>query len=186
MQLETLFSDKTLKYTGRELRPHWIFEEFGLRGDAAVSWVGPCHVGLEDLVDIEDADAGAYISSDQMVHVIIEHFLFRDLLLGVHRQHILAAIAQQVIYEQSGIMPHRAGNDLFVDERKLSVSIATSSPVSTLIHFGVNVISTGAPIPVSCLTDLEIQPREFATALLEGYRDDISKMYAAVSKVRPR
>ena len=149
--MEVKFITRELTYTGAELRPHWIFEEFGIRGDASVAWIGPCRVGIEELVDLEDADSGSTIAADEMLHFIVEHFLFRDLLLTIHRQHLLVACAQNAITDLSGAPPIRNGNDLFIGQGKLSVSVATASPVSGLIHFGINVTNAGTPVITSSL-----------------------------------
>lgn len=54
-----------------------------------------------------------------------------------------------------GVNVKRKGDDLFITI-KLSVSIATKSTVSTLVHTGINLVSTGAPISVSSVKDMEI------------------------------
>ena len=55
-----------------------------------------------------------------------------------------------------GVNVKRKGDDLFYNNKKLSVSIATKSTVSTLVHTGINLVSTGAPISVSSVKDMEI------------------------------
>ena len=184
--MEIKFSNSLFPYSGLELRPHWIFEEFGLSGDAAISWIGPCEVGLNSLVDIEDAETGGIIAADEMLHFLIEHFLFPDLQLNVYRQRLLIVNASELITEMSGIIPKRSGNDLFVDGGKLSVSIATVSPVSALIHFAINVTNVGTPVETSCMEDLEIDPKEFAISLLKKYRDEVLSIYHDLGKVKPR
>ncbi len=184
--MNILVSDKQIPYSGRELRPHWLFEEFGLRGDAAAAWVAPCLVSIEDLVDIEDADAGSGIASDSMLHIIIEHFFEPKLLLTIHRQYLLASNAAHLFFEHSGEMPERTGNDLYIGDSKLSVSIATISPVSGLIHFGINVTTEGTPVLTSALEDFDIEPLPFASELLTRYAADIEAMNKALCKVRPR
>ncbi|MBQ8476576.1 DUF366 family protein, partial [bacterium] len=42
--MQTLFIEKEIKYTGSELRPHWIYENFKLLGDAIVSFIGETEV----------------------------------------------------------------------------------------------------------------------------------------------
>ncbi len=186
MPVEIRITERSIPYSGRELRPHWIFEEFGIRGDAAVAWMGPCAVEIEDLVDVEDADAGGYIAADEMLHFIAEHFLHPSLLLTAHRQRLLVALAAELFCELSGAFPSRRGDDLFVNGGKLSVSIATVSPVSGLIHFGVNVTGEGTPIETACLADFGISPLPFARELLRRYAEEISSLYSAIAKVSPR
>ena len=52
--METLFTDKEIKYTGEQLSPHWIYKNFNIMGDAIVSFIGECEVNLNHMVDIED------------------------------------------------------------------------------------------------------------------------------------
>ena len=85
----------------------------------------------------------------------------------------------------SGEMIDRIGDDLFFDGKKLSVSIATATPVSTLIHVGVNVTSSGAPIPISSLDELTVDEAPFAEQALAAFEKEIHGMDSAVCKVRP-
>ncbi|RLF91350.1 DUF366 domain-containing protein, partial [Thermococci archaeon] len=57
----------------------------------------------------------------------------------------------------------RKGDDIYVGDRKLSISIATISPVSIKIHIGINVTSRGVPQDVKAigLQELGIDPEEF-------------------------
>ena len=75
---------------------------------------------------------------------------------------------------------------LFYDNRKLSVSIATKSITSVLIHTGVNILSEGAPIPVSGLeSDLGIKDvKEFAQEVMAAYSEEIDDIVLASTKVR--
>jgi uncharacterized protein len=54
------------------------------------------------------------------------------------RQRMLACIACEVL-RNMGFAVIRKGDDIFYREQKLSVSIASASPVSSKIHFGMNV-----------------------------------------------
>ena len=184
--MEVKLLKQSIHYSGKELRPHWILESFNIRGDAAVSFRGSCSVLTEDLVDIEDCLDEATISADDMLHFICEHFTHTSLALTIMRQRALASIATELVTELSGVVPKRIGNDIFVDESKLSVSIATVSPVSGLIHFGVNVSNEGTPVPTACLDDMDIEPTEFAETVLDRYRHEIESLPRDLSKVRPR
>ena len=52
--MKNLFIDKEIKYTGRELSPHWIYKNFNICGDCIVAFVGEVDVRLDEMVDIED------------------------------------------------------------------------------------------------------------------------------------
>lgn len=185
--MKVLYSEKTLDYDGNQLKPHWIFKHFGIQGDAVVAFVGGCNVTVERMVDLADVRDNKPIFSRSMLHIVGE-FFDGDLTRTILMQRLLVSLAQQELLfrlEQPG-KPSivRGGNDLFDDGSKLSVSIATVSPVSTLLHFGINISSEGTPVKTKGLADYKIEPASFARALLESFRDEIETVRLARAKVR--
>lgn len=180
--MKTLWIDREIAYDGRQLRSHWIFETTGVLGDAAAAFLGAADVPLAHMVDLADVRKNAPIFSRRMLHLIAEHF-DGDLQLAIARQRLIAAIAGEELARTKAEV-FRRGDDLFVGEKKLSVSIATISPLSTLIHFGINVVSQGAPVPAIGLEDLHIEPKGFGGRLLERYAEEIASMREARCKVR--
>ena len=69
-------------------------------------------------------------------------------------------------------------------DRKLTVSIATISPVSTLIHFGINIFPDGAPVPAIGLAELVIDSREFAEDLMRRVAQDLVSISRSIVKVK--
>lgn len=182
--MHILLSDQAIPYLGTNLRSGWIRDTFGLEGEALVAWAGPCHVATEHLVDLEDVAAGAQIHAALMLHFLAEH-PGDDLPVTVCRQRLLVAEALEILRALAPLAPFiRAGDDLYAGERKLSVSIATRSPHSGLIHFGVNVDPVGAPVPAVGLAELGVDPRGFASRLLETYAEEMSGIERACRKVR--
>ncbi len=172
-------------YTGAQLRSGWIAEAAGLAGDAAVAFIGPCEVAPEHMVDREDLEAGARIASPAMVHVIVEH-AGADLDLIVARQRLLIAIALELLNRHLGEpLLRREGDDLYLRDRKLSVSVATTSATSGLIHAGFNLRGEGAPVPAIGLEELGKDARIFAAELLSAYAEEIADAHRAAEKVRP-
>ena len=87
--------------------------------------------------------------------------------------------------EQRGIKLTRNGDDLFFDNRKLSVSIATKSITSCLIHTGLNIIKEGAPISASDLSEIGIKDiKTFANKIMSNYKNEIESIKNATYKVR--
>ena len=170
-------------YTGRELHSHWIAETAGLDGDAIIGFVGPCNVPVEHLVDLEDARRGVGISAAQMLHFVAEHF-DTDLATAVLRQRLLVCLTAEILSAASVSQLHRDGDDLFVGERKLSVSIATTSPVSALIHLGLNIDPAGAPVPAVGLTELGVPAPALAQQVMAAYAGELRSCQAACAKVR--
>ncbi len=182
--MNVLLSDQTVAYGGTNLRSGWIRDTFGLAGEAIVAWLGPCHVPTEHLVDLDDVAVGAEIHAALMLHLLAEH-PERDLFRTVCRQRLLVAQALEVLQATTPrVAWRRSGDDLYVGQRKLSVSIATRSPHSGLIHLGINVDPTGAPVPAVGLAELGIEPRSFAADLLRAYAQEMSEIAHACKKVR--
>jgi hypothetical protein len=69
--------------------------------------------------------------------------------------------------------------------RKLSVSIATLSPVSGMIHAGVNVSTKGTPVQTASLEMLGIDPVAYGEWVGANFALDFEKVLLATSKVRP-
>lgn len=175
-------------YDGMQLRPHFIRGAFGLEGDAAVIFRGGCDVQIDGLVDLEDRESGAFIRSNDMLHLMLELFE-TDLSRMVVLQRLLTSMVADRV--RAALKPdvaatvRRSGDDVYVGDGKLTVSIATVSPVSGLIHLGVNVDDHDTPVKTAALGPLGIDPDSFATGLLDDLRGEIEGMRRAVCKVRP-
>lgn len=182
--MKTLFIENEIKYIGSQLVPHWIYKNFKIQGDAIVAFVGECEVKLTEMVDIEDVINNEPIYSKYMLSFITEQFNV-ELVEGVFRQRLLVTCIKEAL-ERRGFFVRRNGDDLFVNDKKLSVSIATKSMTSVLIHTGLNILSDGAPIPVSGLgSDLGIEDiKEFAQEIMQKYSDEIEDIILASTKVR--
>jgi hypothetical protein len=177
--------DPRQPYDGTQLRPHFILTRFGVAGDAAVIFRGPADVRGAALVDLEDRNRGEVIRSPDMLHLVVEQF-GDGLVTTICLQRLVASLVADLVRRAApGREVARGGDDVRVDGRKLSVSIATASPVSTLIHFGVNVDATGAPVAAIGLADLGIEPSSFASAWLDALRAEVTGIAHARAKVAP-
>jgi hypothetical protein len=139
-------------------------------------------VANEDLVDLDDARAGEFIEAAEMAHVIMEH-PGGEMETAVLRQRTLVCILCEILSGR-GLKVRRSGDDVFLGDRKLTVSIAAPGPVSTLIHLGVNVDPEGAPVPAVGLREMGVDPMGILTELLERYRVEIESIRYATRKVR--
>lgn len=175
-----------IAYDGSQLSSLWAFREFGVQGDSIVAFRGPCTVKREALVDLADYRAGSFIYSPDMLHFIAEHFE-NDLEKAVLRQRLLAVIIKEALEEGLDCKVTRRGDDLFAGEEKLSVSIATATPVSVMIHFGLNIDATGAPVPAAGLLSLgwpEGGIFPLAERVLAAYAEETAEVRLARCKVR--
>ena len=182
--MKTEFLKENIKYIGSQLSPHWIYKNFKIQGDATVAFIGECDVKLTEMVDIEDVINNEPIYSKSMLSFISEQFNI-GLVEGVFRQRLLICIIKEAL-ENRGFNITRDGDDLFFEGKKLTVSIATKSPTSVLIHTGINIESVGAPIKASGLTsELKITNIEnFANEILNKYSQEIDDIIMASTKVR--
>jgi len=183
--VKNLHLDTPILYDGIQLRSYWIRDLTHLSGDAIVSFRGPANVPIEKMVDLEDVARNAPIYSEDMLHFIVEHFDL-DLEKMVLRQRLLVAIIQDLLkkWPQCANI-RRRGNDLYDGDAKLSVSVATSSPVSCLIHTGINISSQNTPVLTKGLKDYDIDPLKLAKEVLQAYVKEMEGVTHARTKVRP-
>ena len=178
---------EAIPYDGSQLRPHWILRRTGIVGDAAVGWRGPCRIADDEMADLEDLLAGATIAGDDMVHIVWEMFDSRDLTTATTRQRLLAAMAgEQLAAAGSTVAIRRSGDDLYAGAGKLSISVATKSGVSSLIHFAVNATPAGVPVRAASLQELDIEPDAFGESLLARLQDEVAGIARARCRVRFR
>ena len=182
--MKTKFINKEIKYIGSQLAPHWIYKNFKIQGDAIVAFIGECKVDLSEMVDIEDVINNEPIYSKSMLSFISEQFGI-GLTEGVLRQRLLMCVIKELL-EERGIFVVRNGDDLMINDKKLSVSIATKSITSVLIHTGLNIISEGAPVKAAGLTsELGINDiKDFAMEIMKRYSEELEDIYFAGTKVR--
>lgn len=179
-----------LEYDGSQINPIWAFQSLGIKGSSIVNWIGPMNIQPDELIDYEDV--GLEIKSDEMIHFIIEHFDAQpaDMRLCYHRQRILVMIVQEALRD-NGIGTRRKGDDLYVGDGKLSVSIATCSASSMKIHFAMNITSQGTPDDVKttglleCSANLNVEDiSEMANNISETYVNEIFDIEDDISKTK--
>lgn len=183
--VQDLFIPEPVLYDGSQLSSHWAYRTRGVPGDSIVSFRGPCRVNLEKMVDLADVLSGSFIYSPDMLHFIIEHF-DPELERAVLRQRLFICIIKEIL-EERGLKLSRDGDDLYLGEKKLSVSIATVTPVSAVIHTGLNLRSEGVPVKAAGLLELGWQEEEIpfvARRISERYVNELQSVYLARCKVR--
>lgn len=177
------YIDKVIDYDGSQLKALYAYVNHRIHGDSIVSFSGLCDVTLEHMVDAEDFVESAKIKSDKMLHFIVEIFS-HSLMTAVTLQRLLVSHAQQLLLEK-GHRFERDGDDLYLNKKKLSVSIASCSAVSAMIHLGINIENTGTPVPTCALSDLGIEPKEFSLELMQRFSAEYKSIVGATQKVRP-
>jgi len=170
-------------YDGLQLSTAFFDRQLPGGQDGILLFVSEADVPSHHMVDLEDAEAGESIYSPLMAHVLVER---REIGLreGVLAQRLLARLAADWISSRSGVTVHVQGDDLFVVDGKLSVSVATRSPRGVLIHLGVNVDIAGAPVKAAGLRDLRVPPEEFLRGVARAFARELDSVEHAVGKVR--
>lgn len=181
--MQTHFAQDETKYTGAQLRSLWAYREFGVQGDSLIAFIGPCDVALSEMVDQADVLAGESIYSERMLHFIAEHFEI-DLEKAVLRQRLFMALARDLLAERTGAAIRRRGDDLYDGDDKISVSIATLTRVSSIMHIGINIISRNTPVPTRGLEDYNVDPIDFAKTLQARYAAECEGIRLARCKVK--
>lgn len=189
--MKSLFIDKEIKYIGSQLAPHWIYKNFHVLGDAIVSFIGEVDVKITEMVDIEDVISNSPIYSKKMVNFIIEQFGISLSECVLRQRFLICIIIEELrIILKDKFQIRRSGDDIFVNingkDKKLSVSIATKSTTSGLIHTALNIDPKGAPVDACGLTtDLGItNVEEFAKNVMKRYIEEDTEILEATCKVR--
>jgi hypothetical protein len=171
-----------ISYDGSQLSPLYAFKNHAVEGASTIAFVGSCDVTDENMKDGEDLFAGESIQGNKMLHFIVE-FFEKPLFSMVLAQRLFASIVKDELESLSQERILREGDDLYFDEGKLSISIATRGAVSSMIHFAINVTNDGTPVKTSSLEDLKIEVDDFANRVLEKWQTEISSVNRACEKV---
>lgn len=190
--MKTKLAAQRINYDGSQLHPLYAYMNHKLAGNSMVAFIGSCHVAPDKMVDAEDLVANAKIEASEMLHFIIELF-HQDLMTAVSLQRLLVSVAEDILNSTSAVLKSkklwRDGDDLYLDVKekahKLTISIASSSAVSSMIHFGINVTNEGTPVTTCSLEDLKVDPRKFAEVLMEEFSAEYKSIEAATQKVKP-
>lgn len=182
--MKTHWVEKSMRYTGAELRPLFAYMEFGVLGPSCVAFIGPCDVDFSHMLDGEDLRAKSPIRGGKMLHFIFEMF-DTSLFTGVLVQRIFAAIVKDEI---AALTPNlkldRKGDDLYWGNKKLSISVAVKSSQSTLVHFAINITNDNTPVETCALNDFKIDATSFGQKLLERIKAELDDSLEATWKVR--
>ena len=185
--MKTKWLEESMKYNGRQLRSLYSYMNHGVLGDVILAWRGACDVSAEFMVDGEDELAGASIAGGDMIHIIVEHF-GESLSFAVATQRMIAAITKDLLVSMSSDSEkvsklRRDGDDIYWKDKKFSISVATVSPVSALLHFAVNVRNEGTPVSTCSLEDFGVEPVSFAKELIVQIKKELESVVEATQKV---
>ncbi len=178
--MKTHLAEGRIDYDGTQIHSLWAYRTFGVQGDSIVAFMGGCEVPFANMVDLEDVRARSRIASPHMLHFIVEHFDL-DLEKTVLRQRLLSVL----VHSELGKDVRREGDDLFLGPGKLSISIATLTPVSSKIHFGINIRrALDVGVETRSLEDLGVDPAALARRVMELYAAEMAGVLDARTRVR--
>ena len=187
--MQTSFISRKFSYDGSQLRPLYAYLEHKILGNSIISWVGPCDISFDNMKDGEDLLDESPIRGSLMLHFIVEIFQ-KDLFTGVLCQRLFASIVQQYLQSKASKVLKsdlllRDGDDIFWGDKKLSISIASCSAVSTQIHFAMNISTKGTPVKTTSLEELKLDPKKVAEDLMDLWKKEFISIHAATQKVKP-
>lgn len=187
MKFQTYFHSSELEYTGPELSPHFILSRFKVEGSCLAAFHGSCMVKTDHLVDWEDRLQNDHIKAKKMIHFLGE-FFGMTLREGVWIQRLIVSQVLNFLVS-AGHQARRKGDDIFISsggaEKKLTVSIVTASAVSVLLHLGINIDASGAPVDAVGLGDLKVDPKKLTEQVLSWFQTEFESVERATVKVRP-
>ena len=180
------------EYDGSQINPSWAFQEFGIYGSSIVTWIGPVNITPDNLKDF--ADVGLEIKSNYMVNFICEFFDQQptNMRIAYLRQRLLVMIFREILTEK-GVRTTREGDDIFVDGRKLSISIASVSLNSAKIHFALNLEDKGTPSDVETIGLYDIDDgnvfnkdnlKDLIFDVVNRYIDELETIEKDISKTK--
>ena len=145
--MNSIILEDPIKYDGSQIAPLWAYS-MGIKGDSVVIFHGPMNVTFDNMKDLEDEKAGKTIKGDDLVHIIVERFNSpASMRLAYYMQRLLIVSIKEVLGKHA-ILTTRNGDDLFVGDGKLTVSIASAGVTSEKIHCGINITRSGTPSDV--------------------------------------
>ncbi|HEY9245365.1 MAG TPA: DUF366 family protein [Candidatus Methanoperedens sp.] len=175
-----------IKYDGSQIAPLWAYG-LGIKGDSIVIFHGPMDVSSENMKDLEDRNAKKAISGDDLIHIIVERFDSpASIRLAYYMQRLLIVCIMGVL-QKRGINTTRKGDDLFIDGKKLTVSIASAGISSEKIHCGINITSKGTPQEVRTVALDEFGLNEWeiiAPEISETFIQEVEDIEGDIVKTR--
>jgi len=173
--MKTRFIKEELTFTGEQLHSLFAYDNYNILGDSIIAFIGACDISLKETVDLETQKARKYSYVPKMLHFLCEHFEV-DVEKAILRSYLLLDIAKDILNEKLGTNQiKRVFNELYDGESRVAISMATSSPVSSLIYVGVHIVPP-TDIPAKGLEDYQIDPLEFGNLVLERYAKDAERI----------
>jgi len=175
-----------IKYDGSQIAPLWACS-MGIKGDSIVIFHGAMDVALENMKDLEDRKEKKAIKGDDLIHIIVERFDSpASMRLAYYMQRLLIVCIKEVLAKH-GIGTTRDGDDLFIDEKKLTVSIASAGVSCEKVHCGINITTKGTPreVKTTALEDFGIKDwKTLAQDIAQTFVQEIEDIEGDIVKTK--
>ncbi len=183
--MKSLIIREPIEFDASAMRPHWAQEKFDILGDSIVAFHGKCNIPEQDFMDLRKRKKGPCLCAEDMLHFVAEQFQ-PYLEMAVLRQYLLVLIAGEKLEHRvdPSLEIIRWHDDLFLDNRKLTVTAVAKTPVSTKIHLGINIDPTGTTQPAVGLAELGIDPFDLAEAIVDQYKLEMQEIREKVWSIR--
>lgn len=183
--ISEILPDK-IKYDGSQIAPLWAYS-VDIKGDSIVAFHGPMDVTLDNMKDLEDEKANKTIMGGDLIHFIVERFNSpTSMRLAYYMQRLLVVCIRDVLGKH-GIKTRREGDDLFVNDGKLTVCIASAGVSSEKIHCGMNITNNGTPddVKTAALDDLGVGNwKSLAKEISNTFVKEIEDIEGDIAKTR--
>ena len=157
-----------LNYNGSQLHHALAYERANELGETICYFRGGVSV-KEHLVDLEDSLANDFIESEEMWNFIIEIPEATITETVVWQRLFISMCIEDLKNSCKDLTITRNGDDIMVNDSKLSVSIATLSQFSGLIHVGINIeVGSACPVKAVGLFDIFKDREPYCSTF--GYR----------------
>lgn len=176
----------SIKYDGSQIAPLWAYG-MGIKGDSIVIFHGSMDVTPENMKDLEDRKEKKAIKGDDLIHIIVERFDSpASMRLAYYMQRMLIVCVKDVLGKH-GIKTSRKGDDLFIDDRKLTVSIASAGVSCEKVHCGINLTTKGTPeeVKIAALGEFGIKDwKILAQEICEYFISEIEVIEGDIVKTK--
>ena len=181
-----------MDYDGSQLHHAFAYEQAKALGATICYFRGSADV-KEHLVDLEDSLADDFIKSEEMWHFIIEipeatiteMVVWQRLFISMCIDSLRNTLTDPTGGYRFNLT--RNGDDIMLGDSKLSVSIATLSRFSGLIHVGINIkVGEECPVDAKGLVDFiddEVYSSAFGNLMADAFVKEYDDIKNATFKV---
>ena len=186
---------KSTTYDGSQLSSQYTSQHYNIIGNSILIFRGGMKLSPKEMVDIKDIQRESHlseilISSEDSLHFIIEEFDIQppNMEIEYYRLRVLTQVIIELL-QSKGLKTTRKGTDIFIEDKKVNVGIATISVSSGKIHFGLNIACKGFPkhVNATCMYEVGIKEEEIfeiAERIAEKYILEIHKVKEDVAKTK--